>query len=1481
MAEACGRLKYIELENYKSYKGKQVIGPFSTFTAIIGPNGSGKSNLMDAISFVLGENTRHLRVRRLNDLIHGSVVGKPVSKSASVTAVYEMPDGEEIRYSRVIHGNTSEYRINGASVRVDEYAAALEKIHIFMKVKNFLVFQGAVESIAMKNARERCQMFEEISKYAGLDFCYELSRSAELKEEYDIAKMEMHKLEENTTFNLNKKKGIVAERKEAKIEIDEAEKYRKLQQDLTSKRIELHLFKLYYNDLEIRRVREEMRQREEIIATEHEQRQAIEEEMKDKRRELGKINRDQSTIEQEIKKCEQKIGKRRPEFIKVSQLLRHVTEKHKESKKSLENAKQLHSSHLQEIDQLEAEQKKIALLKLEYEQQQTKKSLEQGINLELEETQLTEYHRLKQKVAERTSHLSAVLDGLNREYNEQKDLYDALDRRKNEIESSLKRKETELNENKKRLQKLTEYIDSSNRAITEQRETERAIREEVEEATRRIDEINSELEAVVCQLGEAKVERHESSRAAKKQELIENLKRLFPGVHGRLLEMCQPSHRRYQVAITKVLGKYMDAIVCDSEKTAKECIQYMKDQRIEPETFLPLDFLDVKPIDERLREISDPPNVHLVIDVIQCDPIIVKKALTFACGNALVCETVEHARYVAYQMGERKKTVSLEGTLFQRSGVISGGASDLKARARRWDEKQISTLMSKRDALQTELKEQLKRKRKEAELRTIQSQIKGLETRLKYTLKDKDSTEEKLLSTNEEEMAQIGRELEEVEERLGRCQTKMQELQISVNAEKAKMDTVEDTVFRDFCVQIGVENIRQYEDRELRVARERDRKRLEFTNQLQRFNNQLDYERSRDTEANVKRWEEAVLAEKVEIEKCKKQEKKIKEEMEQEENRKNELESRIADLKGRAEALDTELTEIRRRLVTKQRDLQKQQKEFNQAEARLESRRAERHSLLQSAKMDDLELPLKPGASPITELESQLSTDAENADPSTEEMARIYELEARLPIDFKRLEKPLRQLSEEKDISRRSEEMQNHIDSMLNSLARIQAPNLRAGDKLGNVEERLRSTEAEFEDTRRRAKRAKARFERVRRLRYNAFMNCFLSITDNIDPIYKSLSRNPGAQASLLPTNAEEPYLEEIQFQCVAPGKRFQQMDSLSGGEKTIAALALLFAMHRYNPSPFFVLDEIDAALDNTNIGKVASFIREYASARAQIIVISLKEEFYSRADSLIGIYPDIENNCLVSHVLSFDLSKYVDTVCTRGPLVTSAHLLQRVERSLVTCHDNLKTQSLQLNTADRLLLGSQTSSSHLRATVLLYGDLIYEAELKAIRPNASSYYAVIKDGMGSPYKLQQIQDCHNFATKSLNTLRSALETASAEELSTNRRFLLELLRAIRDAINSLTQPPRKTVEEHMTNPCRKCFHPPVPKDVVLSFFLRGPVLVFASYALVYNGQDRRWEIVGRMSVDSVVPRLQEVLYSLHVALDTTSHLIDRLGAPA
>ncbi|OON14965.1 hypothetical protein X801_09236 [Opisthorchis viverrini] len=83
-----------------------------------------------------------------------------------------------------------------------------------------------------------------------------------------------------------------------------------------------------------------------------------------------------------------------------------------------------------------------------------------------------------------------------------------------------------------------------------------------------------------------------------------------------------------------------------------------------------------------------------------------------------------------------------------------------------------------------------------------------------------------------------------------------------------------------------------------------------------------------------------------------------------------------------------------------------------------------------------------------------------------------------------------------------------------------------------------------------------------------------------------------------------------------------------------------------------------------------------------------------------------------------------------------------------------------------------------------------------------------------------------------------------------------------------------------MSNPSRKCFYPPVPKDVVLSFFLRGSIIVFAAYALTYNGHDKRWEISGRLSVEATLPRLQKVMRLLYIALDTASHLMDRVGMP-
>ncbi|KAL3853418.1 hypothetical protein ACJMK2_016957 [Sinanodonta woodiana] len=793
-----GHLKYIEVDNFKSYRGKQKIGPFKKFSAIIGPNGSGKSNLMDAISFVLGEKTSNLRVKRLSDLIHGAPIGQPAASRASVSAIYmDAETKKETVFTRIISGSSSDHKINGKAVSSQDYNTELETIGVLVKSKNFLVFQGTVESIAMKNAKERTAMFEEIS------------RSGELKEEYDKAKAEMVKAEEDTQFNYHKKKGIAAERKEAKMEKDEAERYQRLKDQLMEKKLELSLFRLYHNEQDIDELLEEQNRKNQQLEKENAKKDRIEDEIKEKKKEQGKCQRDLTKIEQSIKESEVELNKKRPLYIKAKEKTAHMIKKLDSARKSLKQAKKTHENHEQEIQELDRELQEVERKKQEFEERIEVESQSQGRDLELEESQVQEYQHLKEEAGKRSARLLQEMDTVQREQKSDQDRYDNEQRKKNDLSNKIQHKEQEMEENKKRVEKLNDYIRTSNTAVEEQKKLEEELAQEVEEANARLTEIQEELNSVLDQLGEAKVDKHENSRAVRKAELLENLKRLYPGVFGRLIDLCEPSHKKYQVAITKVLGKYMDAIVCDSEKTAKDCIQYMKEQRIEPETFLPLDYLDVKPVNEKLREIREPRNVKLVIDVIRYDPPGVKKALQFACGNALVCETVEDARRVAFGGHERHKTVALDGTLFQKSGIISGGASDLKAKARRWDEKMLGQLKQRKERLTEEIKELVKKKRKESELNTIRSQLKGLETRLKYSISDRDNTLNKSMTLNEKDMNTYTEMLKAFDPRMEEIERQMTERGEVIKQLKEKMNTVEDEIFEQFCQQIGVDNIRK------------------------------------------------------------------------------------------------------------------------------------------------------------------------------------------------------------------------------------------------------------------------------------------------------------------------------------------------------------------------------------------------------------------------------------------------------------------------------------------------------------------------------------------------------------------------------------------------------------------------------------------------------------------------------------------------
>jgi structural maintenance of chromosome 1 len=220
------------------------------------------------------------------------------------------------------------------------------------------------------------------------------------------------------------------------------------------------------------------------------------------------------------------------------------------------------------------------------------------------------------------------------------------------------------------------------------------------------------------------------------------------------------------------------------------------------------------------------------------------------------------------------------------------------------------------------------------------------------------------------------------------------------------------------------------------------------------------------------------------------------------------------------------------------------------------------------------------------------------------------------------------------------EQLQEKIENLNSELEKLN-PNMRAIDRLDAVEERLKSTEKDFEDARRSAKQAKDDFTAVKEKRFELFNRAFMHISEQISHVYKDLTRSAafplGGQAYLDIEDSDAPYLSGIKYHAMPPLKRFRDMEHLSGGEKTMAALALLFAVHSYQPSPFFVLDEVDAALDNANVEKIKNYIREHAGPGMQFVVISLKTGLFQGSESLVGVYRDQEVNS--SRTLTLDVS--------------------------------------------------------------------------------------------------------------------------------------------------------------------------------------------------------------------------------------------------
>lgn len=464
---------------------------------------------MDGISFVMGEKTNKLRVRRLGELIHGASIGKPVANSCWVTARFEMPDSSNIEFQRMVvdKGASCTYKINKSTVSATVYAAELEKMGINVKARNFLVFQGAVESIAMKNAKERTALFEEIST------------SGTLREEYNSKKAEMTEAESESQSTYLKKKGIAAERKEAKLEKLEAERYERLKDEYDHNQIILYLFKLYHMEREIERLNGDLQAKKAEVTNVERQKEAADEVLRQKKKQIGVIGRELSKVEQEIREVEAEKSKKHTTYIKSKEKVTHTQNKLESAKKSLEQAKKADQKHQADILKLKTELDEQLAKKRKFEEEIAGESAKRGRDIHLHQNQVQEYDKLKQQADATSARYLADLDSINREQKSDQDLLDSEINKQSNLEEQLKKKELELQEIIKRKEKLIDHIKSSQQALDDQIRLKEELKNDVGTSKDRIAELQREMEDVRDQLGDAKIDKHEEARRRKKQEV--------------------------------------------------------------------------------------------------------------------------------------------------------------------------------------------------------------------------------------------------------------------------------------------------------------------------------------------------------------------------------------------------------------------------------------------------------------------------------------------------------------------------------------------------------------------------------------------------------------------------------------------------------------------------------------------------------------------------------------------------------------------------------------------------------------------------------------------------------------------------------------------------------------------------------------------------------------------------------------------------
>ncbi|CAM0954809.1 unnamed protein product [Alopecurus aequalis] len=1197
------------LRNFKSYAGEQRIGPFhKSFSAVVGPNGSGKSNVIDAMLFVFGKRAKQMRLNKVSELIHNSSNHQNLD-SAGVSVHfqeiidmddgnYKVVEGSDFSITRVaFRDNTSKYYINNRGSNFTEVTKVLKGKGVDLDNNRFLILQGEVEQISLMKPKSQGPHDEGF-----LEYLEDIIGTNQYVEKIEEANKQLEVLNEKRTASVQMLKLAEKERDSLETAKNEAETY--MLKELSLLKYQEKATSMASDDAtsHVTQLQDNVTDLEKNLASERGKIKQNTKDLKEMESAYNKHVKRQEDLENNMKACKDQFKEFERKDVKHREDLKHLKQKIKKlEEKSEKDVAKIEGS----TKEIEESTNLIPQLEEEIPKLQERFNQEEKVLERIKESSREETERLRAELTQ----VRTELEPWEKQIIEHKGRLDVASAEKELMKQKIDGARAELTDAQNQMENIKEKIKTKNTYIMELEGKIEKHQSEASEAHKVEQECLKEEETLIPleQAARQKVVEIKSTRDNEKNHgtvlkaiLQAKESKEIDGIYGRLGDL-GAIDAKYDVAISTACGG-LDYIVVETTNSAQACVELLRRRNLGIATFMILE-KQSHHLRKLKEKVKTPEGVPRLFDLVKVKDEKLKLAFFATLGNTVVANDLDQATRIAYTAeSEFRRVVTLDGALFEKSGTMSGGGG--KPRGGKMSTS-IRESVSEETVINAEndlnkLVDQLKRLREsindaKKRYRSLEEAKSRLEMELAKAKKEVESMNAQY-SYNEKRLDSLKAASHPKDDEVGR----MKELDGIISAEQAGLKKLAkcSSKLKDQAseLQEKIENAggQVLKDQKAKVA---------------------------NIQAELDKTSSDINRHKVKITTCEKLMKKLAKGVE-------EAKKEIENLGAQKEKLMHVFKEIEKKAFLVQEDYKKTQEMIDSHKEELDKTKEEYNNTkkvvdeLRAAEVD-AEYKLQDTKKLAKEWEMKVKAFKKRLVDVQANLAKHMDQLQKDAIDPEKLKETLgdEHLNETCDL-KRAMEMVALLEAQIKDLS----PNLdsiaeyRTKARLyGERVDELNATTQERDDL-------KKLYDGLRKRRLDEFMAGFNIISLKLKEMYQMITLGGDAELELV--DSLDPFSEGVVFSVRPPKKSWKNIANLSGGEKTLSSLALVFALHHYKPTPLYVMDEIDAALDFKNVSIVGHYVKD-RTKDAQFIIISLRNNMFELADRLVGIYKT--DNCTKS----------------------------------------------------------------------------------------------------------------------------------------------------------------------------------------------------------------------------------------------------------